>query len=428
MRSRFRRWLWPFALLAACAEPPPPAVRPPRVALDPVVLMPVDVMVNVGGVDVLQGGFGSALSVPSGKSGPFYFLTDRGPNVDLLVDDHKLFPVPGYAPSIGEYRWQDDGLVRARRIALHWPDGQAISGLPAPHPRSSVEVAFASGGRRIPRDPSGVDPEGLVAMPDGSFWVSDEYGPWLLHVANDGAVIEHIGPFAGGARKLPSVLSARRPNRGIEALARVPGTRTLAALLQSPLDNPKAAGRASRATRMLFFDLDTAASRQLVYLLDAPDNRITEMAAVSETRFLVIEIDGNIPGDPKEPSGFLRIFEIDTAGATDVSDPLDGPDGLRFGGRTLEELRAEDLAGAGITPVRKKLLLDLLDPAIAYPYDKPEGLAILGPRLLGVVNDDDFGIEADGRGGIAPKRTKGGRIMRNELWLLRLREPLDGAR
>jgi hypothetical protein len=31
-----------------------------------------------------------------------------------------------------------------------------------------------SGGQRIP-----IDAEGLVLNPDGSFWVSDEYGPYI---------------------------------------------------------------------------------------------------------------------------------------------------------------------------------------------------------------------------------------------------------
>lgn len=410
--------------LAACGASPQPAERasePPRVAVERLVLTPVSVLAKARGADVLQGGVGSSLAVPDGRRGPFYFLSDRGPNVDLVEDDHKLFPVPGYAPAIAEYRWRDDGLVRVRRIALHWPDGRAISGLPAPEADGSAsEVAFAPDGRRLPPDPNGLDPEGLVALPDGTFWVSDEYGPWLLHVASDGAVVERIGTRPGAARRLPAVLAARRPNRGMEGLARVPGTRTLAGLMQSPLDNPKSAGRASRATRLVLFDTDTAESRQLVYLLDAPETRITELAALSATRFLALEIDARIPGDPRAPSRCVRLYEIDLDGATDVGDPADAPAGRLFDGRTLEALSPDEMSASGVVPVRKRLLLDLLDPAVAYPYDKPEGLAVLGPRLVGVVNDDDFGIDADGRGGVTAKRTRDGRIMRNELWLLRL--------
>ena len=33
----------------------------------------------------------------------------------------------------------------------------------------------------LPKDPNGYDSEGLVALKDGTFWVSDEYGPFITH-------------------------------------------------------------------------------------------------------------------------------------------------------------------------------------------------------------------------------------------------------
>ena len=35
-----------------------------------------------------------------------------------------------------------------------------------------------------------LDPESFVRAPDGTFWVSEEFGPFLLHVAADGRVLE----------------------------------------------------------------------------------------------------------------------------------------------------------------------------------------------------------------------------------------------
>lgn len=412
-------------LLAACA--PRPAVPPvPETGALRVPVPRAAVLATIAGVPVEQGGFGSALAVAGGA---WYFLTDRGPNVDLPTEDHKLFAVPGYAPTIGEFRWQGGALEPVRRIPLHLPGGRPLSGLPAPKGMgASGEVAHGVDGASLPPDSNGVDTEGLVALPEGGFWISEEYGPWLVHAAADGTVQERIGPFAGPGRHLPAVLATRRANRGMEGLALVPGTATLAGLMQAPLDNPKAAGRRSRALRLVLFDTRSGASRQLVYLLDAPGHRITEIAAVSPTRFLVVEIDGKVPGHPTDPSTFQRIVQVDLAGATDVSDPADGPRGRLFGGRTLEELDVDSLAAAGIVPVRQAPLVDLRDPAIAYPYDKPEGLVVVDARTLALVNDDDFGIDADGHGGLAPKRGADGRVVGNELWLLRLPTPLEGAR
>jgi glycerophosphoryl diester phosphodiesterase len=35
-----------------------------------------------------------------------------------------------------------------------------------------------------------LDPESFVRAPDGTFWISDEFGPFLVHVAADGRVLE----------------------------------------------------------------------------------------------------------------------------------------------------------------------------------------------------------------------------------------------
>lgn len=410
-------------LLPACGAPsaqPTPSL-PPRTELGPVT-----VLTRVQGVDVRQGGFGSALA--RGSDGTLYLLTDRGPNVDLPTEDHKLFPLPAYSPTIGAYRWEGAALAQVGRFPLHLPDGRGLTGLPAPKGRgASGETAIGLDGAVLAADSNGVDTEGLAVLPDGSFWVSEEYGPWLLHVGPDGTVRERVGPFSGPARRLPAVLAARRSNRGMEGLALVPGSVTLAGLMQGPLDNPKAAGRRSRSLRLVLFDTRTGLSRQVVYLLEAPGHRITELAAVSPTRFLVVEVDGKIPGDAKDPSRFSRIYQVDLAGATEVSDTADGPQGRRFDGRTLEELPSDSLAALGVTPVAKAPLLDLLDPAIGYPYDKPEGLVVLDDSTLALVNDDDFGIDADGAGGITVKRRGDGVVMPNELWVLRLPVPIEGA-
>ncbi|HEX4017002.1 MAG TPA: esterase-like activity of phytase family protein [Frankiaceae bacterium] len=38
----------------------------------------------------------------------------------------------------------------------------------------------------VAKDPYGYDSEGLVALPDGTFWVSDEYGPYITHFDANG--------------------------------------------------------------------------------------------------------------------------------------------------------------------------------------------------------------------------------------------------
>jgi len=388
--------------------------------------LPVEarVLTRLNGVEVRQGGYGSAIA-RAAAGGRFFLLTDRGPNVDLPEADRKGFPVPDYSPAIGQFRREGDSLRWERDVVLRRGDGGPITGRPnPPGPGSIGESAVTMDGRDLPLDPHGLDTEGLVAAADGGFWVSDEYGPWLLRFGPDGLLRERVGPFGTTGRRLPAVLAARRANRGMEGLTRIPGTAELLGLMQSPLDNPKRAGRTSRSVRLVAYDPATGASRQFVYLLEDAGNRTTDITAVSATRFLVLEIDGRVPGDSAEPSRFQRVFQVDLAGATEVGDPADHPAGRRFGGRTLEELPADSLRAAGVIPVSKLLLLDLLDPAIGYPHAKPEGLAVLDDHTIAIANDDDFGITADGRGGMVTNRRPDGRLEANEVWLVRLAAPL----
>jgi Esterase-like activity of phytase len=153
---------------------------------------------------------------------------------------------------------------------------------------------------------------------------------------------------------------------------------------------------------------------------------VSEIAAVTETRFIVSERDQLFPGDPKSPSKLKRIYKIDLAGATELSDPEDGPRGRLVNGRTLEQLNDEELRSAGIVPVAKELVVDLLAMPGGYPHDKSEGLAVISDTLIAVSNDDDFGIVPDGKGGISEKRLplEGDRVDVNRIYFIRLEKPL----
>ena len=62
-------------------------------------------------------------------------------------------------------------------------NGQNISRLPNANFGATKEAAYDIYGKLLSRqtDEYGLDAEGLVAMKDGSFWVSDEYGPHIVH-------------------------------------------------------------------------------------------------------------------------------------------------------------------------------------------------------------------------------------------------------
>ena len=183
----------------------------------------------------------------------------------------------------------------------------------------------------------------------------------------------------------------------MEGLAIQPDGKVIVGIMQSPLDNPGRTVRTSRVTRILRFDTRTGESREHVYLLERGGLLNSEIVALTENSFLVLERDGEFPGGAPT---FKRIYRIDVANATDVSDPANGVNGLTFGGKTLEQLTAEELAALGVVPVTKTLVADLT--ALNYPHDKPEGIAVLDNFTIAVSNDDDFGV-TDGAGGLAAK-------------------------
>jgi hypothetical protein len=384
------------------------------------------VLGEFNGVKVYGGGFGSALAPDPRAPGYFYLLTDRGPNADSNDPDKKVFPMPRFTPQIGRFKLQGDKLVLVKTIEIRNAKGKKITGLPNPNHGNTGENAVDMQGKELGTDPDGLDTEGLVAMKDGSFWISDEYGPWLVHVNPQGKIIERIGPFPG-KKSLPKVLALRRPNRGMESLTITPDGKTLVGLMQNPVDNPDSSIRkTSRLNRLVTFDPRTGASKQYTYMLDATSAVVSEIAAVTDRTFIVSERDQLFPGDPEKPSKLKRIYKIDISQATDVSDPDDSTNGKRSNGKTLEQLSEAELKEAGIVPVTKELVVDLLALPGGYPHDKAEGLAVISDTMIAVSNDDDFGIVPDGKGGIAPKRLSGANNMIdvNRVYFIKLDKPL----
>ncbi len=389
------------------------------------------VLGEFNGVKVNGGGFGSALAVDPRAPGYFYMLTDRGPNADGNDPAKKVFPVPGFTPMIGRFKLQGDKLILVSTIEIRNAQGKKISGLPNPSHGGTGEIAVDLQDRNLGTDADGLDSEGLVALKDGTFWISDEYGPWLVHIDAKGRTLERIGPFpsagATAGKALPRVLALRRANRGMESLTITPDGKMLVGLMQNPVDNPDTAIRKeSRLNRLVFFDPTTGASWQYAYLMDAVSSVVSEIAAVTNTTFIVSERDQLFPGDPKSPAKVKRIYKIDIAKATDISDPADAPNGKLVNGKTLEQLGEAELKAAAIVPVSKELVVDLLALPGGYPHDKSEGLAIINDTLIAVSNDDDFGIVPDGKGGITAKRLPGADniVDLNRVYFIKLDKPL----
>jgi hypothetical protein len=399
---------------------------------------------TVGGVDLNAGGYGSSMYPDPGHPGYFYGLEDRGPNVSssnsAIPSTIDVEPIPDYDPSIGLFKFVGADAVLIRKIPLTAADGHPYSGLVNSGNPTGEQIENLNG-QVFADDPNGYDSEGLVAMPDGTFWVSDEYGPYITHFDAYGRQIQRLSPFTIGqngdpARNgLPAELRYRVPNRGLEGLTITPDGKELVALMQSSLQQPDIGGTNAKKLvplRLVTYNLRTGAEHEYLYLLHNPattGTAVSELTALSDTTFLVDERDSNWPG----PGAFKQLFKIDISGATDigpdesVNDPghtvtYNGienaagtaPLGLLIDGQSIEKLVDGDAAKSttqtrdvqtllqnnGITPVGSSLYVDLnallgsLDPNYGfYSHDKIEGVAALdGGQELVISNDSDFGL------------------------------------
>ncbi|WP_313491486.1 hypothetical protein [Sphingobacterium multivorum] len=96
------------------------------IATDPKVL------IDVNGVKVYNGGYGSSMAQDPTDKSIFYLLTDRGPNIDGTENDSKVFASPTFTPQIGKFRLKDNTLTLESVIELKNKDGVKLNGLPNP--------------------------------------------------------------------------------------------------------------------------------------------------------------------------------------------------------------------------------------------------------------------------------------------------------
>lgn len=320
-------------------------------------------------------GVGSSLARrPGDPPGRVWGLGDRGPNlkigpaVELYGLTHlaplrglagaKVLPLPGFQPVLAELQAHADRVELVRLLPLAGPGGP-LSGRPLPgSPEAAMEPAFDLSGRPLEPDPDGADTEGLAALADGGFWVSEEYGPSLLRVDAGGRVLARWGPpgLPGLEPRLPARAARRRLNRGFEGLALSPDERWLYVAFQSALE-----GDDPRRPRIWKLDArDGALAGEFAYPLDPPES---------------------FPGDPGAVADDLKLCELVCV----------GPDRLLVLERITRSARIYRVDLAAGEPLAKTLVF----ATDHHPQIAPdlEGVALLSDRELLLATDNDFGAE-----------------------------------
>ena len=349
---------------------------------------------------------------PGDAANIMYTVTDRGVNIKCKDDvkvigidlcaSGKIFPVPACSPTIYTLKVDRKGVELLDALQMKDQDGNVISGLSNPLVSTDTELAYDKNGNEIPLDPNGLDVESMLRLQDGSFWVSEEYGPSLVHVAATGEVLERRVPYGidtdlSGANypvvgTFPAILAKRKLNRGMESIAVSGDEQFLYTSLQSPLANPSAADyKKSRNVRLLKTDRQTGkVLGEYVYHMDLPtsfaadnstkqsDVKVSEMAWYGNDELLVLERISNT----------TKLYRVKLAGATNI---LDSKWDQLTTSPTLEQ--TADLAAAGIVPLSKDLAMDSSRDYPGMLPAKLEGIALFSHEGAVLVNDNDFGIK-----------------------------------
>lgn len=361
----------------------------------------------------LLGGMGSGLAWAGGNT--FLALPDRGPNAvsyNASIDNTTSYVARFQTVNLAVSQTASGYSVTPTLTGttLLWSNTPLTYGAGgAPSINSAGKYYFTGrsdgfgAGNSLTGSNARLDTESIRVSNDGkSVFVSDEYGPYVYQFDRASgqrlrtyAVPSHLGvttPAATETSEIASNTAGRVTNKGMEGLAITPDGKTLVGIMQSPLLQDNALTSAGKKNgvnvRIVTIDIESGATKEYVYQLSSKSNTVSEIVALSNTKFIVDERTGDGLGDGTSATTKL-LTQIDTTNATDVSNvgtlPASGlPNGVTAVSKVTVQNLVDTLGAAGITADRV--------PA------KIEGMALAtittteGQSLsVGVVaNDNDF--------------------------------------
>lgn len=330
------------------------------------------------------GGLGGAISY-SGFGERYYAVPDRGPGAGETSYIERIYRLDIHLTRIDADHYHIQPRVTRTQL-MRTEDGRLFTGYAGAFDATQSPASLR------------MDAESIrVGKCGDTVYVSEEYGPFLYEFdLASGRRIRSLPipikflidfPAATAEEELEKNLTGRQTNRGLEGLAITPDGHRLVAILQDPLLQDSAFGSEHKpvgvANRLLDLNLETGDLREYVYLLESPENGVSEILAINEHEFLVLERDTRSGAAAR----FKKIFRIDLGAASNVravkSLPINGAS-------VLASMEHQD-----IVPAAKTLFLDLLQAGIHDMPEKMEGLTF-GPdledgrHLLIISSDNDF--------------------------------------
>ena len=367
------------------------------------------------------GGLGSGLAYAG--AGTFLAIPDRGPNAtayNSAVDDTSSYISRFHTLTFSLTPNAGGGLpytltptLRSTTLlssptALTYGTGAGLGnkidgttpiGSGAPAENAAGKYYFSGRSDNYGPGNSGVatngrfDPEGVRVSADGrSVFISDEYGPYVRQF--DRATGSLIKTFAlpgnlnvatlspRGDVEIAGNSSGRVANKGMEGLALTPDGKTLVGVMQAPLAQDAAITATKKLLRLVTIDIATGATKEYGYLLTGGSG-VSEIVAVSNTRFLLDERDGKGLGDGTA-AVVKQAFSIDITGAVDIT----GLTGAAAAAAAISKTQVVDivalLAANGVTAVNVPAKIE----GFAFGADTTYNGTVY--HTLYVSNDNDF--------------------------------------
>ncbi|WP_328502666.1 esterase-like activity of phytase family protein [Streptomyces sp. NBC_00457] len=261
-----------------------------------------------------------------------------------------------------------DFLLRVHRVKPDTRTGKVkvLGGFNLTDPYHKVPFALTRADRTLTG--ADFDVESIVRAYDGTYWMGDEFGPFLLHFSRTGKLLEAPISLKGVQAPENPYLNGGTPNlgssKGFEGMARSVDGRHLYPLLEGTVT-----GDTPGDLRFNDFDLKAGkyTGKHWTYRLESAAHAIGDAIAVDKHRFLVIERDGG-QGDTAK---FKRIYLADTRDRND-----DGVMDKTLVADLMNIANPKKLGGFGET--------------FTFPFQTIEDVVLLDDRTLAVLNDNNF--------------------------------------
>lgn len=296
------------------------------------------------------GGMGSGMAWAGGNT--FLATPDRGPNAttyNAAVDDTVSYinrfhmvnmtlapssSSSGLPMTLTPVLTQTTLLSSAQ--ALVYGSGAGINlGTGAPASNTASTFYFSGRSDNFGGSNSGnplnarFDPEAIRVSADGrSVFISDEYGPYVRQFDRTTGVLtrnfelpaKYYAPnqSAVGATEISGNTIGRVSNKGMEGLAITPDGKTIIGIVQAPMAQDAAISASNKLLRIIAIDVASGAIKGEYGYKLTTGSGVSEITAINDNEFLVLERDGKGLGDGSN-AAVKTLFKIDLAGATDIS-------------------------------------------------------------------------------------------------------------